>query len=745
MKKFFIILLFNFFFINISNAEIINEINVTGNKRISDQSIILFSKFKKKSNLDNEGLNIIIKNLYETNFFSDVQVNYINNQLNILVVENPIIQSIIFEGLKAEKFKTQIYEILTLKEKSSFIKNTSQDDVFKIKNIMKRSGYYFSKVELSIQENNNNTVNLIYDIDLGEKAVIKKIKFIGDKKFSDNKLRKIITSEESKFWKFVSKNKYLDENRIELDERLLKNFYINKGYYNVEIKKSFAKFVDSKDFELNYNVQSGNKYFFNSLKLDLPPDFNLNNFVKINKKLDTFVGNPYSYTDIEKILKEIELIALNDQYKSINASIDEAIVSNNKINLTISIKDTKKFLVQRIDVTGNNITNENVIRNLFILDEGDTFNEILLSKSINNIKSLSIFGSVNQTVVDGPDPTSKIIKVEVEEKPTGEISAGAGVGSSGGSVALAIKENNYQGKGIRLNTNLQISEESLKGQFIYSQPNFNYSDKDLNLSLQSVVTDRLASNGYKNTNSGFSVGTGYEQYDDIYFRPTLSLELDDLTTSSSASANLKKQTGSYVDTNFSYEFDLDKRNQKYRASSGYRQQFFQELPLIADSKSLTNSYQFTKYTELISDLRTTFGFFAKSITTIGNDDVRISKRLLMPASKLRGFESGKVGPVDNKDHVGGNYISTFNITSELPALSSELQNIDFKLFFDAANIWGVDYNKDKNQSSKIRSSAGLGVDWYTVIGPLSFSISQPISKESTDVTETFRFNLGTTF
>ena len=135
-----------------------------------------------------------------------------------------------------------------------------------------------------------------------------------------------------------------------------------------------------------------------------------------------------------------------------------------------------------------------------------------------------IFADLQIHFVDGPDPTSKIIKVEVEEKPTGEISLGAGLGTMSG-VANAIKENNYQGKGIRLNTNLQISEESLKGQFIYSQPNFNYSDKDLNLSLQSVVTDRLASNGYKNTNSGFSVGTGYEQYDDIYFRPTLSLEL----------------------------------------------------------------------------------------------------------------------------------------------------------------------------------------------------------------------------
>ena len=745
MKKIFILfVLFLMTLLNNANAELLKKIEIKGNKRISNETIVLFSGIQIEEDVNSDKLNDIISDLYETNFFSDVKINFTNNVLTISVIENPIIQTIIFNGIKAEKIQKQLKNVIKLKEKSSFVEQTSKEDLQSLKNGLKKSGYYFSEITLSIQSNQNDTINLIYDIELGEKASITKIKFLGDKKFSDNKLRKIILSEQDKFWKFISKSKYLDEKRIQTDERLLKNFYINKGFYEAKITRSFAKYLDENSFELVFNINAGKKFYFNELNLIIPQDFNPDNFTKIKNKLVELSGEVYSYRNVEKLLDEVELIALQDQFDTIKANIVETIVEDNKLDFTITLEDSKKFIVKRIDIIGNNITNENVIRNAFVLDEGDSFNEILLSKSVNNLKGRNIFKTVNSSVIQSDD-TNKIIQIEVEEKPTGEISAGAGIGSTGGNIGFSVNENNYLGKGIILGANITLSEESIKGKFSYNQPNYKNTDRALLMSVQNTTYDRLADMGYKSTNTGGSIGTRYEQYEDVYFSPGFAVSYDKIETSNTASDNYKKQKGDYFDTNFNYVIVKDKRNQRYQPSSGHLHKFFQELPLYSKNYTLSNGYEFQKYHEILDNLTSAFSFTAQTVTPLADKDVRVSKRIIMPSSKLRGFEPAKVGPVDNFDYVGGNYLMAVNLSTELPNLARDFQNVDFKLFLDAANIWGVDYDSKVGQSNKIRSAAGVGVDWFTPIGPMSFSLSQAITKAESDTTETFRFNLGTTF
>ena len=337
-----------------------------------------------------------------------------------------------------------------------------------------------------------------------------------------------------------------------------------------------------------------------------------------------------------------------------------------------------------------------------------------------------------------------MVNLTVEEKPTGEISLGAGVGTSGGTIGGGIKENNFLGKGIKLNSNLQISENTIKGQFIYEKPNFNYSDNSLFTSIRSTSTDNITDFGYKTSDVGLSLGTSYEQFENLYFRPELDVSYEKLETTSNASTSLKKQEGNYFDTYFNYNLDYDLRNNKFRADEGYRNTFYQELPLVSDNYEIINSFESTRYQKIL-DTVTKVSFYGKAVNTLSNEDVRISKRLYMPSSKLRGFESGKIGPVENNDYIGGNYISAFNFSATLPQLLPSFQNLDFSLFVDAGNVWGVDYNSSIDDNNKIRSSAGMAMDLLTPIGPLNFSLSQPITKSSTDKTESFRFNLGTTF
>ncbi len=691
-------------------------------------------------------MNNALKNIYDSNFFDEVSIEISNNTLNIKVKEYPIIQDIVFNGVKAKKHIELFQAQTSLKPKSSFNKFALQSDVNAISNVLRKSGYYFSKVDVQKKKNPNDTLDIIYEIIMGDKAVINEIKFIGDKKFKSSKLRSVIQSEENKFWKFLSKNKYLNKELTQLDKRLLKNFYLDKGYYQVKVEDVYSQILDDKNFSLTYKIDSGKRFTFNSFNLEMPEDYNTKDFDDLRKIFNNLEKSKYSYKAIESILNEIDKIAATENYEFIDVSVNEAIIDDDKIDFIFKIKEGERFYVENINVLGNNITNEEFIRQKLVVDEGDPFNNLLHNKTINKLRSTNIFKSVRSKVKDGSVKGLKEIDITIEEKPTGEISAGAGYGTSGSTFSIGVKENNFQGKGVKLATDLTITQESLKGKFSYTDPNFAYSDRSVTTSIQSTTLDKEQDFGYKSSLNRFALGTGFEQFQDLYFFPTISIQHEDLSTTANASTEYKKQEGTYFDALFNYSLSYDKRNSPYRPSEGFISTFVQEVPLITDSYAIINGYQVTGYNEIMDNSVLSVGIFTRAVNSIqSNNDVRVSKRLFLPQSKLRGFESGKIGPKDGEDFVGGNYMASFNTAVTLPFLFETFDNIDFSIFFDAANVWHVDYSNLVDQGNSIRSATGVAVDVITPVGPLSFSLSQPISKQTGDVTESFRFNLGTTF
>ena len=241
-------------------AEIIDEIKIEGNQRISSETIKMFSGVSIKDDLSENNLNEILKKLYDTNFFDLISVKISDRVLSIIVKENPIIENVKFNGIKSYKILDELKKNVDLKSRSSFNELLLKKDEIKLKNFLKKLGYYFSKIEILKEELEDNKINLTYNISLGEKAKIKKISFIGNKIFKDKKLKGVILSEEYKSWKFLSGKKYLNEDMINYDERLLKNFYLNKGFYNVNINSSFAK-ITNQEFELVFNIDANKNYF----------------------------------------------------------------------------------------------------------------------------------------------------------------------------------------------------------------------------------------------------------------------------------------------------------------------------------------------------------------------------------------------------------------------------------------------------------------------------------------------------
>ena len=738
-----VLVFFNFF--NQLKADIINNIIVNNNERISLGTIKTYGKIEIGKDYSEDDLNQILKNLYETKFFKNISLKIDNQVLIIDLIENKLVQTIIIEGIKSTTIKNTILESLIIKEKAPFNESDISKDLSNIKRSLTSEGYYLSNIDSNIIENNNNTVNIVFNIDIGDKSKISIIEFTGDKIFKTKTLKNIITSEENKFWKFISKNKYLNEQKLLLDERLLKKFYLDNGYYDVKVNTSTATILDDNSFKLVFNINPGNLYTVNKTKLEIPIDYNLSNFNEVQKLLNELEGTLYSFSKISKIVKEIDKISLSREYDFINATILEDKLDNNKININFKVTESEKLYVERVNIFGNNITEESVIRSNLEVDEGDPFNELLHAKGLNNIKALNIFKTVNSETIEGSSPSSKIINIEVVEKPTGEISLGAGVGSDGGTVGFSVSENNFLGKGVKLSTSLRISEDTIRGNFSVNNPNFNYSGRSLITNIERVTIDKLSDSGYESSKTGFSLGTSFEKNENLFFSPGVSTYFEKISTNSSASASLKKQEGSYFENKFSYTLDYDLRNQKFRTTDGIRSIFNQSVPLISDDFALSNSYEFKKWHELENSMVVDINFYGKAINSLTDEDVRVSNRLGLSSSRMRGFENGKIGPRDGNDYVGGNYAAAINLSTTLPMLLESFENIDMKYFIDAGNVWGVDYSDSVDESNSIRSSTGLTVNWFTPIGPMNFAFIQNISKASTDKTESFQFNIGTSF
>jgi len=743
-RKIFILAILFFAFLSVkSYSEVVNKVDVQGNERISLETIIIFGDIEIGKNYEKSDIGLLIKKLYETSFFSNISVELINNKLTIVVKENPIVNSIIFIGEKAKKYTERISELLFVREKTSFVSGNIKGDVNLIKSFYRSLGYYFVKIDAEVQKLEKNRVNIVYTIDKGEKAKISKIYFLGDKKIRDKKLRDIIISEEARFWKFISKNVYLNQERLNLDKRLLKNYYRNKGYYEVELTTSNVEYSEGEGFVLTYSINAGKRYKFKKIFLDVSESLDKSAFHSLEPELNKLVGEYYSQRKLNSVLEKIDKLSEQKELQFINHKVFEKL-EDDSVEVRIDVFEGEKLIIEKINIAGNTVTNDSVIRGELLVDEGDPYSELLVNKSINEIKARNLFGKVEQKTLPGSTDGLKILEITVEEKATGELMAGAGIGTDGTSFQFMVSENNWLGRGINFQSALNVSEEKISGNIAVTNPNYNFSGNAVSTGLDVSSTDRTATTGYESTRTGFNLGTSFEQYENIYFSPGISVAHEVIKAESSASSNIKKMDGTYFNSDFEYSITLDKRDQSFQPTAGYRTSFTQSLPIILDSSSVMNGLNMSAYHDFSDDVIGSLKFYAKTIHGLG-DDVRLTKRLFAPRNKLRGFARGKVGPKDGEDWVGGNYVTALSVEAQLPNLLPESYRTDFSLFFDTGNIWSVDYSDSVDDSNKIRSSMGLGANLWTPIGPLSWVIAQDLTKASTDETETFNFRIGTSF
>ena len=415
----------------------------------------------------------------------------------------------------------------------------------------------------------------------------------------------------------------------------------------------------------------------------------------------------------------------------------------NFIETNFIFKNSKRVFVNLINVKGNDITEEAVIRRNLTFAEGDSFLKYKLKKSVDNLKATKIFKDVKTSTNDiGNEKVD--LEIEVEEQPTGSVSAGVGVGSSGSTVSTSVNESNLFGKGIALKSSVNVGTQKISGNIGVRVPDFKFSGNTFGYDVYALSTD-YKNAGYESKVIGNSTSLTFDIYEDLSITTGLGIDLDEITAKSSASALYKARAGDYVTLKSFYSVSSDKRNSRFLPTNGYQLGFGQSLGMPGSDVPYLENRIFGKYYYPLSEkfiLNLKGGL--SSINSLNNKDVKLSDRKFLSQSNLRGFEAFGVGPIDGKDHIGGNYSAYSSVSTTVPNLMPEKWNAKSIIFLDAGNVWGVDYNSslDKN---KIRSAAGLSLEWISPLGPLSFTLSETISKSSTDLDEGFSFQLGSTF
>jgi outer membrane protein insertion porin family len=738
------IIIFFIILTNVTFAEI-KKINIVGNTRVSVATIESLVD-KKISNIDTIYINNLTKKIYDTDFFSDVKISFNQDVLTINVAENPIVNFFYINGVKDSDLD-QVNKIITLKENSIFSSSKLKKDIEATREFLNASGYYHATITPEVIKTDNNQINLIINIDKKEISKIKNIYFIGNKYFSNSQLMDVITSTEDGWWKIFSTSA-LSEQRIEYDKQLLKDFYQSKSFYDVQIESAFASVDKNNKFTITYSINSGKKYKFGDYDLKVSGLVLKEEEVKVIKNtLDNFLKNHfYSPLTIVKINKQITDFLETRRYGNFEINIQDLKAADDKINIIVKLNEGQKTLVNKININGNTITEEKVIRDNLIISEGDQLNSSNVKKSIDNVKSKQLFSKVDYKIEDSEKKNFKDLNLFVKEQPTGSISAGVGYGTNGGLFEASVNERNFLGQGINLNFTGRLSSDVIRGDLSFVDPNFKNSNKELAASLFSEVDD-YENSGYQNKRAGTRLATKYEIYENIFFRPNLGVQFDKLEVIGTASSLLRSRQGDFVTTSLGYNFSYDQRDSKYSPTSGSIIHFDQNIAtFFSDIPTVQTGIGATFYKELFSEK---FIGSAKArianVTAFNDKDVKLSDRIFASNSDLRGFEQRGVGPVDSGDHIGGNNLATLSLKSTFPNPIPENLRATTFLFLDMGNVWGADYSSLISDSSKLRTSTGIALDLMSPIGPLSFTYSIPLSKDSSDKEQNFLFNIGSSF
>lgn len=750
-KVIFGVLAFAVLFPFVAQAQVlIREIRVEGAERVEPATIQSYLDLKVGDPMTPETLDAALKGLFSTGLFADVTLKQEGSALVVEVLENPVINQIAFEGNDKIEDAALLAEI-QMRPRQVFTRTRVQSDVSRLYQVYRRNGRFSVAIEPKVIKLDQNRVNLVFEIEEGDITKVESVRFVGNRRFDDDRLRSEISTKESAWYRFISADDRYDPDRLAYDQELLRRFYLAHGYADFRILSAVSELSDERDrFFLTFTLEEGERYRVGEVSIDSQ----LRNFDAsvLRPEINIESGEWYNADYVRESVDNLTDALGDRQYAFVNVRPD---VDRNReartVDLVFHIDETPRVFVERIDVNGNVRTLDKVVRREFELVEGDPFNKSKLAKSERNIRNLDYFETVDLKTTPGSAPDKTVVEVDVSEKSTGELSIGAGFSTNDGPLAdFRIRERNLLGKGQELALSAVVAGERTEFDLGFTEPYFLDRDVSAGFDVFHITRDLQDESSFDQRRTGGGVHLGYPLSE--RWRQTLRyrVERNEITdVQGDASRFIRDQAGERDTSALSQRTTYDSRDSVIFPTEGLLYWLETEIAgLGGDAKYVSGktgvSYYYPVYGQVILNALAEVG----AIEGYGDTDVKINERFYLGGGTLRGFESAGVGPRDRTsgDALGGQLFYRGTLESSFPiGLPNELGILGHG-FADVGSLTDVDDNGPEIQDeASLRASVGLGLSWRSPFGPVRADYAVPVSKEDYDEEENFRFSFGTRF
>ncbi len=732
-----------------AQADVIQSVEVRGAQRVDPGTVISYMLIREGDPFDPRRIDRSLKSLFATGLFADISLRREGNVLVVNVVENPIINRIAFEGNKEFESESLRSEI-SLRPRVIYTRTKVQEDVKRILTLYRQSGLFAGSVEPKIIQLEQNRVDLVFEINEGAETEIGSIRFIGNSEFSDGRLREVIQTRETKWWRFYTTDDVYDPDRMNLDRELLRRFYLNNGYADFKVNSGIAELTpDKKSFFLTYAVEEGERYQFGDVEVearlkDLKEE-------DLKTSLEVEKDDWYSAEEVEKTIDRLteQVGTLGFAFVEIRPRVNRD-RENKKINVKYVINEGPRVFVERINISGNIRTLDKVIRREFRLVEGDAFNASKLRRSKTRIQNLGFFEKVNIDQVPGSAPDKTLINVAVEEKPTGQITLGAGYSSTVGVLGdIRLTESNFLGKGQNVTLQTQIAAEASQIDFSFTEPYFLDRELIAGFDLFRFTRDLQDTSSFDIERKGGRVRTGYRITENLSESWRYTFRITDISSvASDASSLIRDQQGSETLSELGHTIAYDRRDNIIKPTSGYVLKLETEGAGLGGTlfhlrNTATSGVYYPLADRWVLSARGKFGYIAGL-----GEDVALSERYFLGGEDVRGFATAGSGPRDiaTDDALGGEwlYAATFEMT--FPTGLPDEFGVGGRVFTDLGSSGKLSpVNASTRDVDSLRMGMGAGITWESPFGPLGIDLAVPLLKEDFDRTEYVRVNFGTRF
>ena len=718
--------------IEVAQADVIQSVEVRGAQRVDPSTVISYMLIREGDPFDPRRIDRSLKSLFATGLFADISLRREGNVLVVNVVENPIINRIAFEGNKEFESESLRSEI-SLRPRVIYTRTKVQEDVKRILTLYRQSGLFAGSVEPKIIQLEQNRVDLVFEINEGAETEIGSIRFIGNSEFSDGRLREVIQTRETKWWRFYTTDDVYDPDRMNLDRELLRRFYLNNGYADFKVNSGIAELTpDKKSFFLTYAVEEGERYQFGDVEVearlkDLKEE-------DLKTSLEVEKDDWYSAEEVEKTIDRLteQVGTLGFAFVEIRPRVNRD-RENKKINVKYVINEGPRVFVERINISGNIRTLDKVIRREFRLVEGDAFNASKLRRSKTRIQNLGFFEKVNIDQVPGSAPDKTLINVAVEEKPTGQITLGAGYSSTVGVLGdIRLTESNFLGKGQNVTLQTQIAAEASQIDFSFTEPYFLDRELSAGFDLFRFTRDLQDTSSFDIERKGGRVRTGYRITENLSESWRYTFRITDISSvASDASSLIRDQQGSETLSELGHTIAYDRRDNIIKPTSGYVLKLETEGAGLGGTlfhlrNTATSGVYYPLADRWVLSARGKFGYIAGL-----GEDVALSERYFLGGEDVRGFATAGSGPRDiaTDDALGGEwlYAATFEMT--FPTGLPDEFGVGGRVFTDLGSSGKLSpVNASTRDVDSLRMGMGAGITWESPFGPLGIDLAVPLLK-----------------